>query len=57
MEKYDTSDASISCWQVGQIKVGDECKDGKHVFDQHRSLVFKMFQVLRFLNRESKVLD
>ena len=52
----DTSDASISCCQVGPIKILGELKDGESVFDEHRSLVFKKLQVVRFFDREHKVL-
>ena len=52
----DTSHASISCSQVGPIKILGELKDGERVFDEHRSLVFKTLQVVRFFDRERKVL-
>jgi len=52
----DTSHASISCSQVGPIKIVGELKDGERVFDEHRSLVFKTLQVVRFFDRERKVL-
>ena len=52
----DTSDASISCSQVGPIKILGELKDGESVFDEHRSLVFKKLQVVRFFDREHNVL-
>ena len=52
----DTSDASISCSQVGPIKIMGELKDGESVFDEHRSLVFKKLQVVRFFDREHNVL-
>ena len=52
----DTSDASISCRQVGPIKILGEFKDGENVFDEHRSLVFKKLQVVRFFDRERNVL-
>ena len=42
----DTSDASISCSQVGPIKIIAELKDGESIFDEHRSLMFKKLQVL-----------
>ena len=44
----DTSDASIACRQVGPIKILGELKDGERVFDEHRSMVFKTLQVVRF---------
>lgn len=52
----DTSDASIACRQVGPIKLVGELKDGERVFDEHRSLVFKTLQVVRFFDRERQVL-
>ena len=52
----DTSDASIACRQVGQIKIVEELKDGERVFDEHRSFVFKKLQVVRFFDRERNVL-
>jgi len=52
----DMSFASISCSQVGPIKILGELKDGERVFDEHRSLVFKTLQVVRFLDRERNVL-
>ena len=48
----DTSDASIACRQVGPIKVLAEFKDCDRVFGEHRSLVFKALQVVRFFDRE-----
>ena len=52
----DTSDASIACRQVGPIRILGELKDGERVFDEHRSLVFKTLQVVRFHDRERNVL-
>ena len=52
----DTSDASIDCRQVGPIKILGELKDGESVFAEHRSLVFKKLQVVRFFDRERNVL-
>ncbi|MBI5551955.1 MAG: CreA family protein [Desulfobacterales bacterium] len=52
----DTSDASIACRQIGPIKFIEEFKDGERVFDEHRSLVFKTLQVVRFFDRERNVL-
>jgi CreA protein len=52
----DTSDASVACRQIGPIKIVGELKDGERVFDEHRSLVFKTLQVVRFFDRERKVL-
>ena len=52
----DTSDAGIACRQVGPIKILGELKDGERVFDEHRSLLFKKLQVVRFFDRERNVL-
>ncbi len=52
----DTSDASIACRQIGPIKFLADFKDGERVFDEHRSLVFKTLQVVRFFDRERNVL-
>ncbi|MCU0559231.1 MAG: CreA family protein [Desulfobacterales bacterium] len=52
----DTSDASIACRQVGPIRIIGEIRDGERVFDEHRSIVFKQLQVVRFLDRERNVL-
>lgn len=52
----DTSDASIACRQVGPIQIVGEIKDGERVFDEHRSLVFKTLQVVRFFDAKRKVL-
>jgi CreA protein len=52
----DTSDASIACRQVGPIQFLGEITDGEQVFDEHRSLVFKTLQVVRFFDRERNVL-
>ncbi len=52
----DTSDASIACRQIGPIRFLDEIKDGERVFDEHRSIVFKTLQVVRFFDPERNVL-
>jgi CreA protein len=52
----DTSDAAIACRQIGPIKILDELKEGERVFGEHRSLVFKKLQVVRFFDRERNVL-
>ena len=52
----DRSDVSIACRQVGPIRIVGELKDGERVFDEHRSLVFKTLQVVRFFDRERNVL-
>ncbi len=52
----DTSDAAISCRQIGSIRIVGEFREGERVFDEHRSLVFKELQVVRFFDRERNVL-
>jgi CreA protein len=52
----DTSDASITCRQVGPIHFLGELQDGERVFDERRSLVFKSLQVVRFYDRKRNVL-
>lgn len=52
----DVSEASISCSQVGPIRIAGELRDGEHVFDERRSLVFKKLQVVRFHDQQRKVL-
>lgn len=44
----DKSDASISCRQVGPIKLLDTLEEGENVFKERRSLIFKKLQVVRF---------
>ena len=56
----DTSDASISCRQIGPIQLpeailsGDE--DGAEVFKKRTSLIFKSLQVVRFYDAKRNVL-
>jgi CreA protein len=52
----DTSDVSIACRQVGPISFVGDLKDGEKVFGEHRSLLFKELQVVRFFDRERNVL-
>ncbi|MDX7991078.1 protein CreA [Xenorhabdus sp. Reich] len=57
----DTSDAAISCQQVGPIELADKIKKsskkGQVVFQKRTSLVFKKLQVVRFYdpNRNSLI--
>ena len=48
----ETSDASISCRQVGPIRVVGELKEGEKVFRESRSLIFKTLQVVRFFDKK-----
>lgn len=52
----DTSDAGIACRQIGPIRFLSEFKDGERVFDEHRSILFKSLQVVRFFDRQRNVL-
>jgi CreA protein len=52
----DTSDVSVACRQIGPIRILGELTDGERVFDEHRSLVFKTLQVVRFYDRKRNVL-
>jgi CreA protein len=52
----DTSDANITCRQVGPIKLPTNLKDGEQVFDERRSLLFKQLHVVRFYDRGRNVL-
>lgn len=56
----DTSDAAISCHQVGPITIPDNIKAGKEdgdtVFKQRTSLIFKKLQVSRFYDKKRNTL-
>ena len=56
----DTSDAAISCQQVGPIELNDKIKNGKSqgdvVFQKRTSLVFKKLQVVRFYDSKRNAL-
>ncbi|MDI7244223.1 protein CreA [Providencia rettgeri] len=56
----DTSDAAISCQQVGPIELNDRVKrkptKGKVVFQKRTSLVFKKLQVVRFYDPKRNAL-
>lgn len=56
----DTSDAAISCQQVGPITLSDKIKNGKAqgdvVFQKRTSLVFKKLQVVRFYDSKRNAL-
>jgi CreA protein len=52
----DTSDASITCRQVGPIQIPDSLRDGESVFEERRSLVFKRLHVVRFYDKQRNVL-
>ncbi len=56
----DTSDAAISCQQVGPITLSDKIKNagdrGSVVFQKRTSLVFKKLQVVRFYDQKRNAL-
>lgn len=56
----DTSDAAISCQQVGPITLSDNIRNGKAqgsvVFQKRTSLVFKKLQVVRFYDANRNAL-
>ncbi|MEY0171666.1 protein CreA [Providencia rettgeri] len=56
----DTSDAAISCQQVGPIELNDRVKSkptkGQVVFQKRTSLVFKKLQVVRFYDPKRNAL-
>jgi len=56
----DTSDASISCRQIGPINLADKIRtgkaDGEEVFKKRTSLIFKSMQVVRFFDSRRNVL-
>ncbi|ACR67853.1 hypothetical protein DBV23_05050 [Edwardsiella ictaluri] len=56
----DTSDAAISCQQVGPIALSEKIRnkkaDGEVVFRKRTSLIFKKLQVVRFYDSKRNVL-
>ncbi|MHA1128538.1 MAG: CreA family protein, partial [Alphaproteobacteria bacterium] len=52
----NTSDASIACRQVGQIKFLDELSEGEEVFGRRSSILFKRIQVVRFFDETRNTL-
>ena len=52
----DTSDASVSCRQIGPINISGELKDGEDVFKESRSWFFKKLQVVRFHDKPNNTL-
>lgn len=56
----DTSDAAISCQQVGPVELSDKIAQGKAqgevVFRKRTSLVFKKLQVVRFFDQKRHAL-
>ena len=56
----DTSDAAISCQQVGPVELSEKITQGKAqgevVFRKRTSLVFKKLQVVRFFDQKRNAL-
>ncbi|WP_338560942.1 protein CreA [Erwinia sp. E_sp_B04_7] len=56
----DTSDAAISCQQVGPVELSEKVAKGKAegevVFRQRTSLIFKKLQVVRFYDQKRHAL-
>lgn len=56
----DTSDAAISCQQVGPVELSEKITQGKAegdvVFRKRTSLVFKKLQVVRFYDKNRNAL-
>ncbi|RNK97446.1 catabolite regulation protein CreA, partial [Xanthomonas vasicola pv. vasculorum] len=56
----DTSDAAISCQQIGPVELSEKIAKGKAqgdvVFRQRTSLIFKKLQVVRFFDSKRNAL-
>nr|WP_240194550.1 CreA family protein [Desulfopila inferna] len=56
----DTSDASISCRQIGPIQLPEDVKEGREegerVFRKSTSILFKTLQVVRFYDKKRNTL-
>ncbi len=52
----DTSDAAVSCRQVGPITFKGTLKEGEDVFRESRSWLFKKLRVVRFHDRPNNTL-
>lgn len=52
----DTSDAAVACRQTGPISFDQNLKNGASVFSERRSFFFKKLRVLRFIDKERKML-
>lgn len=52
----DTSDASITCRQIGPIHIPPDLEDGESVFEERRSFIFKRLHVVRFYDKARNVL-
>ena len=52
----DTSDAAVSCRQIGPITIPGDLSDGEDVFRESRSVLFKHLQVVRFYDKPNNTL-
>jgi len=52
----DPTYPSVSCRQIGPIRIREEIEDGDEVFTKRTSLVFKELHVVRFFDRRRQVL-
>ena len=52
----DPTYPSVSCRQIGPIRIRGEIEDGDEVFTKRTSLVFKELHVVRFFDRRRQVL-
>lgn len=52
----DSSDAAVSCLQTGKVTVPDSLDSGKEAFSARRSLIFKELHVVRFIDKQRKML-
>jgi len=52
----DSSDAGVACRKTGPISFDDGLKNGQEVFSAKRSILFKELHVVRFIDKERKML-
>ncbi|MBI1180108.1 MAG: hypothetical protein GC201_06080 [Alphaproteobacteria bacterium] len=52
----DTSDAAVSCRQIGPIRFVKRIEDKEEVFKESRSVLFKRLHVVRFYDRPNNTL-
>lgn len=53
----DSSDAAVSCQQIGEIVIPDDIEDGENVFEKETSIFFKTMKVVRFYDKKRKVIN
>ena len=52
----DTSDASLDCRRIADVRIKEKFENGERVFRERRSLIFKELQVVRYCDSERNVL-